>query len=139
MNDKDIEKEIKAKGLTAPRVTPEDIEANITSEHYFTALHGVEGAMAALELHQRHADTDTLAQSAPRPAYETLSRMTICVLILRNGFPVEGINNGPVSAANFDAALGRKMARQKAIDKIWPLMGYELRSKLAVIENLKGI
>ena len=37
MNDQQIEQEIQAKGLTAPRVTPEDIEANIASEHYFTA------------------------------------------------------------------------------------------------------
>ncbi len=35
-----------------------------------------------------------------------------------------------MSAANFDAELGRKLARQKAIDQIWPLMGYELRTKL---------
>jgi hypothetical protein len=32
-----IEQEIQAKGLTAPRVTPADVEANIASEHYFTA------------------------------------------------------------------------------------------------------
>jgi hypothetical protein len=33
----DIEQEIINKGLTAPRVTPADIEANIDSEHFFTA------------------------------------------------------------------------------------------------------
>lgn len=36
MNDQAIEQEIKAKGLTAPRITPDDIAANISSEHYFT-------------------------------------------------------------------------------------------------------
>lgn len=35
------------------------------------------------------------------------------------------------SPENFDADLGRKIARKNAIDKVWPLMGYELRSKLA--------
>ena len=40
MNDETIEQEIQDKGLTAPRVTPADIEANITSEHYFTAAQG---------------------------------------------------------------------------------------------------
>ena len=35
MNDNQIEQEIQAKGLTAPRITPADIEANIASEHYF--------------------------------------------------------------------------------------------------------
>ena len=32
---------------------------------------------------------------------------------------------------NFDAELGLKIARQNAVAKIWPLMGYELRSKLS--------
>lgn len=41
MTDQAIEQEIQAKGLTAPRVTPADIEANIKSEHYFTAADGV--------------------------------------------------------------------------------------------------
>lgn len=41
MNDQQLESELKAKGLTAPRVTPADIEANIASEHFFTAADGV--------------------------------------------------------------------------------------------------
>ena len=48
MTDHQIEQEIQAKGLTAPRVTPEDIEANITSTFYFTA---------AKELRSPHATT----------------------------------------------------------------------------------
>ncbi len=41
MNDHQIEQEIQAKGLTAPRITPADIEANIASEFYFTAADGI--------------------------------------------------------------------------------------------------
>lgn len=37
MSAQTIEQDIVAKGKTAPRVTPADIEANIVSEHYFTA------------------------------------------------------------------------------------------------------
>ena len=37
-DDKSIEQEILDKALTAPRVTPADIEANIQECHYFTAL-----------------------------------------------------------------------------------------------------
>lgn len=44
MSDKDIESEIQAKGLTAPRVTPQRIESIIASEHYFTAQDGVIGS-----------------------------------------------------------------------------------------------
>ena len=47
MNDKQIEQEIQAKGLTAPRVTPQRIEEVIASEYYFTAADGVAGAAAA--------------------------------------------------------------------------------------------
>ena len=120
MNDQAIEQEIQAKGLTAPRVTPADIEANIASEHYFTAQHGVEGAMAALELHQR----------TPHAGHEDKLRLiTLCVLVLRNGFTVTG-ESACASPENFDAELGRKIARQNAVQKIWPLMGYELRSQL---------
>ena len=44
MNDQTIEQEIQDKGLTAPRITPADIEANITSAFYFTAAQGAEKA-----------------------------------------------------------------------------------------------
>jgi hypothetical protein len=112
-----IEQEIQAKGLTAPRITPADVEANIASEHYFTAADGQMGAVAAGD---------------DAPAFNpALSLLTFCVLIMRNGHRIVGVNEGPVSAENFDAELGRKLARKKAIDQIWPLIGYELRSRLA--------
>ena len=41
--DQQIEQEIQTKGLTAPRVTPEDIEANILAEYHFTAFQGAAG------------------------------------------------------------------------------------------------
>lgn len=130
MSDQAIEKEIQDKGLTAPRITPADIEANIASEHYFTAQHGVEGAMAKLELHQRHADTDTLTKAAPVIPYQSLSMLTFCVLVLRNGFTVTG-ESACASPENFDAEIGRKIARMNAGQKIWPLMGYALKQRLS--------
>ena len=117
MEEKDIEKEIQAKGANvAPRITPADIEANITSAFYFTAAEGVEGASG-------HLPNSVRAGTA-------LSLLTFCVLVLRNGFTVTG-ESACASPANFNAELGRKIARQNAVAKIWPLMGYELRSKLA--------
>ena len=59
-----------------------------------------------------------------------LSLLTFCVLVLRNGFTVTG-ESACASPENFDAEVGRKIARQNAVQKIWPLMGYELRTKLA--------
>jgi len=116
MNDQDIEQEIQAKGKTAPRVTPADVEASITSEFYFTASEGVKGASG----HN---------PSSPR-AGTALGLLTFCVLVLRNGFTVTG-ESACASPENFDAEIGRKVARTKAVEKIWPLLGYELRSKLA--------
>lgn len=36
MNEQSIENEIQSKGLTAPRVTPDVIDATIEGEHYWT-------------------------------------------------------------------------------------------------------
>ena len=117
--DKAIEQEIQAKGLTAARVTPADIEANIASEHYFTAEDGVVG-----EERMRPEDC-FYAKIDPQ-----LSLLTFCVLVLRNGFTVTG-ESACASPENFDAEIGRKIARQNAVQKILPLLGYELRTKLA--------
>ena len=59
--------------------------------------------------------------------------MTICALSLRNGFIVTG-ESAAASPANFDPAIGRKIARENARNKIWALEGYLLRSKLAAAE-----
>ena len=56
--------------------------------------------------------------------------LTVCALTLRNGFQVVG-HSAAASPENFDAELGRKIARENARQKIWVLEGYLLRSKLA--------
>ncbi|MBO9159228.1 MAG: hypothetical protein J7E01_19965, partial [Escherichia coli] len=44
-----IEQEIQAKGLTAPRVTPQHIDSLIQSEHYFTAYDGAKSGGEEVE------------------------------------------------------------------------------------------
>ena len=44
--------------------------------------------------------------------------------------PTQQLESACASHENFNAEIGRKIARQNAVQKIWPLMGYELRSKL---------
>jgi hypothetical protein len=56
--------------------------------------------------------------------------MTVCALKLRNGFLVIG-ESAAASLENFDTAIGRKIARDNARNKIWALEGYLLRTKLA--------
>ncbi len=125
MAEDPIEQEIQSKGLTAPRVTPADIEAEIASERYFTAADGAYGAsMRAAAL------ASPTAVSAYDEATPALRLLTFCVLILRNGFTVTG-ESACASPENFDAEIGRKIARQNAVQKIWPLLGFRLRDQLA--------
>jgi hypothetical protein len=70
------------------------------------------------------------ADVVPLPAPSPLALLTFCVLVLRNGFTVTG-ESACASPENFDAEIGRKIARQNAVQKLWPLMGYHLKQKLA--------
>lgn len=122
-SDAGIEREILARGLTAPRVTPADIEANIASEHYFTAGQGVEG------FHGGAACMANAVRDGVEPAPQSLYLLTFCVLVLKNGFTVYGAS-ACASPENFDAEIGRRVARTEAVNKIWPLMGYALKQRL---------
>jgi len=111
--DQAIEQAIKDVGADKyPRVTPADIEANIVSEHYFTAAEGV-----------NHCASDT----------PELDLLTFCVLVLKNGFTVTG-ESACASPENFNAEIGRRIARENAVQKMWPLMGYALRQHLHTME-----
>lgn len=106
-DQQDIEQELQARGLTAPRLTPADIGEIIQGEYYFTAAEA----------------------TADCPQFPALSRLTFCVLVLKNGFTVTG-ESACVSPENFNAEMGCKIARRKAVDKIWMLEGYLLTEKL---------
>lgn len=97
MNEQAVENEIVEKGLTAPRVTPADLDAEIVDE----AFHVFPG-----------------------------TTVTVACLTTRNGFTVTG-EAACADPANFDAELGRKIARDNARNKLWPLLGFRLRDALA--------
>ena len=115
-----IEQEIQRKGLTAPRVTPQQIEGAIAEEYYFTAANGVEGALGD--------------EASGVPYSPALGLLTFCVLVLRNGFTVTG-ESACASPENFDEELGRKIARQNALAAIWKLEGYLLKQRLYMGEQ----
>ena len=115
-----VNPDIQAKADKGPRVTPADIEANIVSEHYFTAADGVIGQQAIKTIE------DAWDIEAPAP----LHLLTFCVLVLRNGFTVVG-HSACASPENFNAEIGRRIARENAEREIWPLLGFRLRDELA--------
>jgi len=117
IDDNAIEAEIQAKGLTAPRITPADVEDAIASTHYFTAGQGT--------LQNAIFREDDGAQDYPA----ALDLLTFCVIVLYNGFTVTG-ESACASPENFDAEVGKKVALAKAKDKIWPLLGFALKDRL---------
>ncbi|GKV88509.1 hypothetical protein PEC301619_04910 [Pectobacterium carotovorum subsp. carotovorum] len=124
ITDQRIEQEIQAKGLIAPRVTPEHIEGIIVSDHYFT---GAQGDAKAVE--DAAFSGGAINAAASRATPESLKHLTFCILVLRNGFTVTG-ESACASPENFDAEIGRKIARQNAVNKIWQLEGYLLKQRL---------
>jgi Phage protein (N4 Gp49/phage Sf6 gene 66) family len=107
-----------AEGRTAPRVSLTDIENYIVREIY------VNGENLAKEFDQhtsRHGPLD--------PEISSMSVLTLCILILKNGFTIVG-KSAPASEGNFDANLGAKLAYEDAVRQIWPLMGFALRDRL---------
>ena len=57
-------------------------------------------------------------------------KTTVCLLTLRNGFEIIG-TSGCVDPANFNEAIGRKFAKEQAVEKIWQLEGYRLQCSLS--------
>ena len=58
------------------------------------------------------------------------SQLTVCCLTLINGFTVTG-ESACASPENFDLEVGERVARANALNKIWPLLGFRLKDKLA--------
>ena len=116
-----LEREIQAKADNGPRVTPADIEANIVSEYLFTAADGFIGQQAIKTIE------DAWDIEAPAP----LQLLTFCVLLLKNGAKVVGINYGAIDPAQHSAEIGRQKARAQAVDKVYELLGFRLRDELA--------
>jgi hypothetical protein len=115
MTDNEIETEIQAKGLTAPRITLAHVEATIVAEAYITG--------DAIPIWLTNPEVDPKFISGEMPA------LTVCVLVLRNGFKVTGMS-APSSLTNFDSNVGRMAARADAVSKVWLLEGYLLKQEL---------
>ena len=103
----------------AKRVSKADVEARIKSVHYFTAAEGV-AAAALYSVGQK-------LQPSP------LGLLTFAVLVIDNGFTVTG-QSACASPENFDRDIGNRLAYEDAITKLWTHLGFELRTKQAMVE-----
>ena len=109
-SEREIESEILAKGLNAPRLTPEKIDAVVAQQYWGRAADLFKG---------------TPAESDP-----SMQSLTLCVLVLKNGFTVVG-KSTCASPENYDAEIGAKIAAENARRQVWALEGYALREKLS--------
>ena len=85
----------------APRVTLADVEASIGNEAYMLPTE-----------------------------YPALGTTTICLLTLVNGFMIKGYS-ACVSLANFDADIGKRLAKEHAVRQIWDFLGFALATKVS--------
>lgn len=99
MNEEQIEQEIQAKNLMAPRVTLTEFEANI--KHVEFVKH--------------------ISKSGQVLRWAII---TTC-----NGFAVTGRPSVSVSPENDNVELGEKIAIDNARMELWPLMGYALKQQ----------
>lgn len=100
MSDKDIEQEIQAKGLTAPRITRDEMIANI----------------AHTEIVKHVSVTGQVLRWA--------------IITTKNGFAVTGKPSCAVSSENDNEAIGKQIALENAEIELWPLMGYALKQNI---------
>lgn len=104
-NDKSTEEMIQAAGLTAPRLSPAIVQANIA--HTEIVKHITNGGQVL-----RWAIITTLS-----------------------GFGVVGRPSVSVSPENDNEEIGIKVATENSTAEMWPLMGYELKQRLFEASN----
>ncbi len=100
MNEQEIEQEIQKAGLVAPRVSPEDLTANIVDTEYvkFVSKSG--------------------------------QVLRWAILTTQSGYSVVGKPSVSVSRENDNDQIGRQVAYDNSRNELWPLMGYALKENL---------
>lgn len=122
------EETIQRTGATkGPRVTPADLEAVVMHEYYFTALNGISWSTLS--------PTQDMGEPIDHQIAQSLKMLTMCVLVLRNGFTVVG-HAGVASPENYNEEVGKKVARGKALEQLWPILGYQLKNAVWVAAQL---
>ena len=114
MNKPVTEEELIAKAI-GPRVTKGELEANVAGYGVFN----VHEALTALGV----------------PALEATKLLTIAVVTTQNGFTVVG-ESACAWPANYDKDIGQRLALSDAKGKLWALMGYELKSKVVLAQQI---
>lgn len=98
-----------AEGAEHPRITLDYIKSQIEDQWYMTA-------------------DQTIPVRARLAVADNLKHVTLCVMLMRNGFVVIG-KSAPMDPQNFDPAKGRTFAYEDAIRQLWPLFAFAYLSR----------
>jgi Phage protein (N4 Gp49/phage Sf6 gene 66) family len=106
----------KRRELTSTNLTEKDVETQIVSEF----------SISAFDAFSKQPNVTDVAERALRCT-------TICVLILRNGFPIVG-SSSCAAPENYDHTTGLAEAKADAMVKLWLCEEYSLRNRLMGLE-----
>lgn len=123
MSLQETEKECAA-NAKGPRISLVDIAAAIKYKYFLNAADMV--------------STLPLVGGAGSERLPELESMTICMLVMQNGFIVIG-KSCPADPVNYNKALGEKLAYEDAVRQLWPLMGFVLRELIHIKAPLDGL
>lgn len=76
-----------------------------------------------------HLTPDGIKAKVKNVTYVVDGVLTLAIMTLENEYVVTG-QSACADPANYDKALGEKIAFDDALKKIWPLEGYLLRQRL---------
>lgn len=80
---------------------------------------------------------DVVYTVLPGTPHSPGERVTICQIVLDNGFDVRG-QAACVDPANFDRALGQRIAFDDAFRQLWPLFGFLLAERRHLAAGPRG-
>ena len=105
-------------------VTPASIEEKIDGVYYLNVGVALDATNAVLP-----------ALQEIKPEHKTeLGLITLCIIILKNGFKVEGVS-ACVDPANYDEQKGKEFAYENAFEKLWQLEGYLLKEDMYQVQQ----
>lgn len=96
-------------------------------------LEASENAISSVQKTPNRVSLETIKAKISKAEYihpTAVPHMTVCVLLLKNGFSVVG-SYVPADANDFEDALGKQFSFEDALRQVWSLEDYILREYLA--------
>jgi hypothetical protein len=97
------------------------------------SLEETDAQSAAVQKTKNRVSLDSMKEKIAREEYihpDLIPHMTICVILLNNGFALVGYS-APADSENYNEQLGDQFAFENALRQMWPLEAYLLRERMS--------